>query len=59
MRNKIIDEVISEIIDSSKQPEEFKRAFKQYIRNKFDGNASDNDLKTVLNMIEDSEVNAP
>lgn len=59
MRNKIIDEVISEIIDSSKQSEEFKRAFKQYIRNKFDGNASDNDLKTVLNMIEDLEVNAP
>lgn len=59
MRNKIIDEVISEVVNSINQPEEFKRAFKQYIRNKFDGNASDNDLKTVLNMIEDSEVNAP
>ena len=59
MRNKIIDEVISEVVNNINQPEEFKRAFKQYIRNKFDGNASDNDLKTVLNMIEDSEVNAP
>lgn len=58
MRNKIIDEVISEVIDSSDQPQEFKTAFKQYIRNKFDGNASENDLKTVLSMIEDTEVTA-
>lgn len=56
MRNKIIDEVISEVIDTVDQPQEFKAALKQYIRNKFDGNASDNDLKTVLSMIEDSEV---
>lgn len=56
MRNKIIDEVISEVIDATEQPQEFKNAFKQFIRNKFDGNASDNDLKTVLSMIEDLEV---
>ena len=58
MRNKIIDEVISEVIDAIDQPQEFKTAFKQYIRNKFDGNASENDLKTVLSMIEDTEVTA-
>lgn len=56
MRNKIIDEVISEVIDTIDQPQEFKNALKQYIRNKFDGNASDNDLKTVLSMIEDTEA---
>ena len=56
MRNKIIDEVISEVIDTIDQPQEFKNALKKYIRNKFDGNASDNDLKTVLSMIEDTEA---
>lgn len=59
MRNLIIDEVISEVIDTIEQPQEFKTALKQYIRNKFDGNASDNDLKTVLSMIEPSEVSMP
>jgi len=59
MRNLIIDEVISEVIDTIEQPQEFKTALKQYIRNKFDGNASDNDLKTVLSMIETSEVSMP
>lgn len=59
MRNLIIDEVISEVIDTIEQPQEFMTALKQYIRNKFDGNASDNDLKTVLSMIEPSEVSMP
>ena len=58
MRNKIIDEVITEVINKSSQPPEFKSAFLQYIRNQFSGNANDNDLKTVLSMIESAEENS-
>lgn len=56
MRNKILEEVIDEVVDKSEQSPEFKATFKQYIRNKFDGNANDNDLKTVLSLIDDSEA---
>lgn len=55
MRNKIIDDVISEIVDNANVSHEFKVAFKQYIRNRFDGNVTDSDLKTVLNMIDSPE----
>ena len=55
MRNAILDEVISEVIDSVNQTQEFKNAFKKYIQNKFDGNADDKDLKTVWDMIEGTE----
>lgn len=55
MRNIILDEIISEVIDSSNQPQEFKAAFKKFIQNKFDGNADDKDLKTVWDMIESKE----
>lgn len=56
MRNRIIDEVINEVIDAEEQPQEFRNAFKRFIRNKFDGNASEGDLKTVLSLIEEQEV---
>lgn len=55
MRNIILDEIISEVIDSANQPPEFKVAFKKFIQNKFDGNADDKDLKTVWDMIESKE----
>lgn len=55
MRNIILDEIISEVIDSSNQPQEFKSAFKKFIQNKFDGNADDKDLKTVWDMIDSKE----
>lgn len=56
MRNRIIDEVINEVIDAEEQPQEFRNVFKRFIRNKFDGNASEGDLKTVLSLIEEQEV---
>lgn len=55
MRNAILDEIISDVIDRSNQPQEFKSTFKKYIQNKFDGNADDKDLKTVWDMIEGTE----
>lgn len=55
MRNMIIDEAINDVIDASSHSREFKVALKQYIRNMFDGNAKENDLRTVLNMIEETE----
>jgi len=51
MRNSTIEEVINNVIDESEQSPEFKAAFKQYIKNKFDDNADENDLKTVLSLI--------
>lgn len=52
MRNKILDEVIDSVVDSSDQPLEFKAAFKSYIKNKFSGNGSDDDLKAALSLME-------
>lgn len=34
---------------------DFKLAFKQYVKNKFDANAKENDLKQMLMLIEDEE----
>lgn len=59
MRNKILDEVIENVVENCDQSLEFKAAFKSYVRNKFSGNGSDDDLKTALNLIdapEDAEV---
>lgn len=52
MRNKVIENAIDRIVDQSHYSTEFKKAFKQYIKNRFDGNAADIDLKVVLNYIE-------
>ncbi len=56
MRNKTLEKVIDEVVDMSDQPKEFKSALKQYVKNKFDGNATDNDLKTVLSLVEEQET---
>lgn len=55
MRNKIIEQTIDSVIDESNHPSDFKCAFKQYIKNVFDNNASEDDLKTSLKLIEEEE----
>ena len=55
MRNKILEEVIDEVIEKSDQPENFKKALNSYIKNKFDGNANDKDLQDVLNLVKAEE----
>lgn len=55
MRNLIIEEAIDNVIKNTDQSPEFKAVFKQYIRNKFSGNTSDSDLKTVLSLIDVTE----
>jgi len=54
MRNKIIEATIDRVIDESSNSSDFKSAFKQYIKNKFDDNAGEKDLKTVLSLIDDT-----
>lgn len=60
MRNKLIDTAIEETVDQSPYPSDFKNVFKQYIKNVFDGNAAEGDLKRVLRLLtiteEDNEL---
>lgn len=53
MRNKIIETAIDEIIENSQYSPDFKSAFKQFVKNKFDGNSKDSDLKRVLILLDD------
>ncbi len=55
MRNKIIEQTIDQVIDESKTPSDFKSVFKKYIKNKFDNNASEGDLKRALVLIEEED----
>ena len=56
MRNKIIEATIDEVIDNSSYPADFKKAFKQFVKNKFDDNAKESDLKRILSLLnEESE----
>ena len=55
MRNKIIEATIERVVDESENSEDFKSMLKQYVKNKFDDNASENDLKRVLSLIEVTE----
>lgn len=54
MRNKLIEKTIDEVVDKSEFTVGFKIAFKQYIKNKFDNNASESDLKRILTLMDDS-----
>ena len=47
MRNKIIEATIDKVVDESDYPSDFKKAFKQFIKNKFDDNAKESDLKST------------
>ena len=51
MRNKIIEATIEEVMDKSSYPDDFKKAFKQFVKNKFDDNAKESDLKRVLSLL--------
>lgn len=55
MRNKIIEQTIDSVIDASSHSSDFRTVFKKYIKNVFDNNASENDLKRALSLIEEGE----
>lgn len=55
MRNKIIENAIDQVIDSSTVNFDFKSTFKQFVKNKFDNNANDNDLKINLELLKVNE----
>ncbi len=53
MRNKIIENAIDSVVNASNTSSDFKLAFRQYVKNKFDDNAKESDLKRILTLIED------
>ena len=56
MRNKIIEATIDKVVEESNYPSDFKKAFKQFVKNKFDDNAKESDLKRILSLLnEDGE----
>ena len=55
MRNKIIEQTIDCVIDASNHSSDFRTVFKKYIKNVFNNNASENDLKRALSLIEEEE----
>lgn len=55
MRNKIIEDTIERIVAQSQISSEAKSVLTQYIKNKFDNNVSDSDLKQALALIEVDE----
>lgn len=58
MRNPIIEATIDEVIEKSLYTADFKNAFKQFVKNKFDHNAKEGDLKRVLSIL-DIDVDMP
>ena len=54
MRNKLIERTIDDVVNQSEFSSDFKTAFKQYVKNKFDNNAGESDLKRILTLISDS-----
>lgn len=55
MRNKIIESAIDSVVNASDTLPDFKQAFRQYVKNKFDDNAKESDLKRILTLIKDEE----
>lgn len=55
MRNKIIEQTIDKEIESSMHSSEFKVVLKKYIKNVFDNNVGENDLKRALSLIDGEE----
>ena len=53
MRNKIIEATIDKVVDKSNYPSDFKKAFKQFVKNKFDDTAKESDLKIILSLLPD------
>ena len=55
MRNKIIENAIDSVVNASNTSSDFKLAFRQYVKNKFDANIKESDLKQILMLIEDDD----
>ena len=53
MRNKIIETTIDKVVDESNYPYDFKKALKQFVKNKFDDTAKESDLKIILSLLPD------
>lgn len=53
--DKIIENAIDSVVNASNTSSDFKLAFRQYVKNKFDDNAKESDLKRILTLIEDDE----
>lgn len=51
MRNKTIENAIDSVVNATSYSSDFKAAFKRYVKNKFEDNATENDLKRVLSFI--------
>lgn len=56
MRNKTIENTIDKVVDESSYSDEFKSAFKRFIKNRFDDNAQETDLKSILSLLNDEEL---
>lgn len=56
MRNKTIENTIDTVVDESSYSDEFKSTFKRFIKNKFDDNAKETDLKSILSLLNDDEL---
>lgn len=56
MRNKTIENTIDKVVDESSYSDEFKAAFKRFIKNKFDDNAKETDLRYILSLLSDDEL---
>ena len=56
MRNKTIESIIDTVVDDSSYSADFKLALKRFIKNKFDGNAQESDLKHILSLLDDDEL---
>ena len=54
MRNKIIEATIDKVVDESNYPSDFKKAVKQFVKNKFDDNAKESDLKRILSLLNEN-----
>ena len=53
MRNKIIEATIDKVVDESNYPSDFKKMFKQFVKNKFDNISKESDLKVALSLLPD------
>ena len=56
MRNKTIESIIDTVVDDSSYSTDFKLALKRFIKNKFDDNAQESDLKHILSLLDDDEL---
>lgn len=55
MRNKTLEAVVENVIKNSDLSKDAKSPFIAYVKNMFEGNAKDEDLKSILSMIDYKE----